>query len=186
MRIRTSIGMVFSKLGIPANVWTFLIILPGLASLYFLTKSSFIPAAFSFLLAMIIDVIDGAVARVTTKVTSKGSYLDHIISSYLEVFVLVGLLFSGLPDLGIPASSWIVLALFGFIGMEYSSILAKEKGLLERDWMHFIIKPTSMLLLFLIMIAAAFSQVFASTLLATTATISLIAMLNRQIKAVVQ
>lgn len=186
MNFKTRVGMLFSKLRIPANVWTILILAPGVLSFYFLFSKDFLLAGIFFLGAVVIDVIDGAVAHVTTKITNKGAFLDSIVSSYLEAFVLFGLVFAGLPDLFIPVSIWIMLALFSFLGMEFSSLLAKHKGLLEKDWAHLVIKPTRMSLLLIIVFSAYFNQIFAVSLIVTASIISLIAMLNRQVKALRQ
>ena len=183
MNARASIGMAFSKLRIPANAWTALILIPGVLSLYFLVSKDFLLAGICFLGALVIDVIDGSVAYVTTKVTNKGAFLDSVVTAYLEAFMLFGLVLAGLPDLILPASAWVLLALFGFMGMEYSSALAKQKGLIEKDWIHLVIKPTRMSLLLVIVFSAQFDAVFAVSLLATASIISLLAMLNRQLKA---
>lgn len=183
MSYKTSIGMVFSKLRIPANVWTLLILIPGLLSFYFIIEKEFIFAGAFFLVAMVVDVIDGAVAHVTTKVTGKGSFLDVIVTSYIEAFILFGLALASLPNLVIPASVWAMTALFGFLGMEYSSLLAKQKGLIEKDWLHLVVKPTRLGLLAIIVFSAAYDTVFAVSLLSVVAGISVIAMLNRQVKA---
>ncbi|MCD4740530.1 hypothetical protein K8R43_05065 [archaeon] len=186
MNARTRIGMLFSKLRIPADAWTVLILLPGVISLYFLASGNFLLAGVFFLGALLFDVIDGAVAHVTTKVTRKGVFLDGIVSSYLEVLALIGLALSGLPEVFAPASTWVALAVFGFLGMEYSSILAKHNGLIEQDWMHLVIKPTRTSLLLIIIFSAHFNQLFAVSLLIAASVISVLVMLNRQFKALTQ
>jgi len=85
-----------------------------------------------FLLATILDFIDGAVARFLQKATKRGAYLDTISDRYVEGIILLGFLF--LPLKGVfflPAEVWIFLALFGSFLTTYSKAAAKEKGLIE-------------------------------------------------------
>lgn len=183
---RTKLGLLFSKLRIPANAWTVLIIIPGILSLYFLLNNQFIYAGIAFLVAIVIDIIDGAVAEVTTKITPKGAFLDETVTMYLETFVLFGLFCTKLPDFFLPARMWAFLALLGFLGMEYASKAAKFRGLIEKDRVHLVIKPTRIGLLLVIVFLAGYDTKLSVALLAVTAIISLIAMVNRQIKALVQ
>ena len=186
MGIRIKVGMLFSRLRIPANVWTLLIVLPALATFYFLFNNQFLYAGISFLIAVLFDVVDGAVAEVTTKVTPKGAFLDETVTMYLEAFALLGLFSAQLPAVILPANAWAFLALLGFLGMEYSSKAAKARGLIERDRAHLVVKPTRIGLVLAVLFSAVYSKEFAVALLAVTAVIALIAMLNRQVKALAQ
>ncbi|MFH1237686.1 MAG: CDP-alcohol phosphatidyltransferase family protein [Candidatus Aenigmatarchaeota archaeon] len=127
------IGMVFSKVGLSPNQWTLLVILPTLASLYFIVDKQFLVAACFLIVAAFIDMIDGAVARVMGKTTKLGAYLDTIMDRYVEAIILVGLLFVGLPDFYLPSTVWIFLFLLGSMMTTYAKAAAKEKELTDKE-----------------------------------------------------
>lgn len=181
--MRAKIGIALSRLGIPANAWTAMILVPAFASLALLLAQQFVLAAVLFALAMVIDAVDGAVAHASRVVTPQGAFLDSAVASYAEAFALFGLMAAGLPALVVPAWAWASLLLFSSLSMEYFSALAKLKGLLESDWLHLYTKPTRMALLVIAMLGAAYAPGLATSLLAVTAVISLVAVFNRQAKA---
>jgi phosphatidylglycerophosphate synthase len=181
--VRTRIGIALSKLRVPANVWTVFILIPAFASLGFLMQNQFLPAAVMFAVAMLIDSIDGAIARVSRKVSHEGVFIDGVVATYVEAFALFGLMAAGLPSLIIPAWSWAAILLFASISMEYFSSLAKLNNLLKEDWAHFYTKPARMGILLIAILAANWLPAFATSLIAAGALLSVVAMFNRQAKA---
>jgi phosphatidylglycerophosphate synthase len=127
--VSEKIGKAFSRSGISPDEWTFLSLIPAFAAFYFLAKSAFLPAAVSLLAAGFLDMVDGAVARVTGKAGRKGAYLDTVTDRYVEGIIIFGLLFPPLPGLIIPAHGWAFLYLFGSLMTTYSKSAAAEKGL---------------------------------------------------------
>lgn len=130
------VGMLFSRLGIPPNAWTLLSIIPALAAFYFLlagTSRNFLLAAFFFMLAAFLDIIDGGVARVTGRVTKFGAYLDTIVDRVVEAAIAFGLLLAGLPAFVLPAYAWVFLYFCGSTLTTYAKSAAKEKGLVEAE-----------------------------------------------------
>jgi len=127
------IGMVFSKFGLSPNHWTLLVVLPTLASLYFIIDKQFLVAAGFLIAAAFIDLIDGSVARVMGKTTKLGAYLDTIMDRYVEAIILTGLLFVNLPDFYLPSEVWIFLFLLGSMMTTYAKAAAKEKELSDKE-----------------------------------------------------
>jgi phosphatidylglycerophosphate synthase len=71
---------------------------------------------FYFLAAGVIDAIDGAVARVTSRVSAMGAFLDGVIDRYVEFLLYFGLLFylmAEAPEFIFPSYVWITLLVFG-------------------------------------------------------------------------
>ncbi len=60
------IGIAFAKLRLSPNQWTVLALVPVLAAFYMLAREQFLWAALFFIVAGFIDMIDGAVARVSS------------------------------------------------------------------------------------------------------------------------
>ena len=90
------LGMTFKFLR--PNTWTFLSIIFILISVYFIVKSNFLAAAVFLIISGFFDIVDGAVARITAKITKFGAYMDTVIDRYVEVIVIFGILFVGLPE----------------------------------------------------------------------------------------
>lgn len=110
------VGISFSKLGLSANAWTLISIIPALAGFIALVYGQLIPGALFFILSGFIDVIDGAVARVTGTASAKGAFLDGIIDRYVELMLYLGLLAyctAFVPEIIIPHAFWFALLIFG-------------------------------------------------------------------------
>lgn len=87
------IGYVFMRLGISANAWTILSLLPALAGFWMLYTHKLALALVLFAASAFMDVIDGAVARVTKSVSNLGAFLDGVIDRYVEFLLYLGLMF---------------------------------------------------------------------------------------------
>jgi archaetidylinositol phosphate synthase len=132
IKIEKIIGKIFSQFLSP-NQYTLISLFFVFVSFYFLIKENLILALIFFLLAALLDIIDGAVARFTKKTTKKGAYLDTIFDRYIEGIILLGFLFLPLADFLLPAKIWIFLALFGSLMTTYSKAAAKEKELVSKE-----------------------------------------------------
>ncbi|MBI4176221.1 MAG: CDP-alcohol phosphatidyltransferase family protein [Candidatus Aenigmarchaeota archaeon] len=134
--VSVKIGIVFSRVGLSPNQWTLVSIIPALIALYLLVQQNFLAAAFFFLVSAFLDMVDGAVARVVGRVSNLGAYLDTVVDRYVEFFIILGLLFAGLPAAPIPFTgvtfpigALILLYLFGGMATTYVKAAAKEKDL---------------------------------------------------------
>jgi phosphatidylglycerophosphate synthase len=151
-------GLIFGKLPFTPNQWTLSSLIPALLCFYFLLKGNFLLAAFFFAVTALIDLIDGAVARVQGKTTKKGAYLDTIVDRFAEFLVLFGLFFVSLPVFYLSSQIWILFILFGSMMTTYSKAAAKEKLLLESELKGGLLeRPERLLLLFLTLLSGIFS-----------------------------
>ena len=132
-KLSIKIGIKFSRLGISPNTWTLLAIIPAILSSYLIINQYFISAALMLLVAAFLDVIDGAVARVTGRVTKLGAYIDCITDRYVEFIVILSLLFISLPFFLVQSYVWIVLIVFGAMMTTYVKAAAKEKELVDKE-----------------------------------------------------
>ena len=69
------------------------------------------------------DVLDGALARTYNKVTIFGGFLDSLLDRYSEVFVLIGIIVSGLCVV-----IWGLIAVVGSLLVSYSRARAEITG----------------------------------------------------------
>ncbi len=180
--LSAKIGKLFSKIPLTPNQWTLFSLVPVIIAVYFLTQHNFFLAGSLFILASFLDMVDGAVARVTGKESRFGAYLDTIVDRYVEAIIVFGLLFVGLPEFYIPVYAWIFLYLFGGMMTTYSKAAAKEKeiipegkelkgGILER--------AERLIILFVGIIAAVFNPIYLTYVIALLAILTNISALQR-------
>ena len=107
----------FSALGLGPNHWTMLSLVP--ASVGFLALASHRLAAGLVLFAAsgFIDMVDGAVARVTNSSTASGAFIDGVMDRYVELLLCLGLTLYLGPEayLLLPIPFWMVLMIFGSV-----------------------------------------------------------------------
>ncbi|MFC2154811.1 CDP-alcohol phosphatidyltransferase family protein [Candidatus Altiarchaeota archaeon] len=113
--VSVKVGIVFSTLGISPNTWTVLALAPAILGFISLYQSNLPLALVLFVLSGFLDIIDGAVARVTKSVSNLGAFLDGIIDRYVEILMYLGLWFflQGTPEFVLPTSIWVMLLIFG-------------------------------------------------------------------------
>jgi len=132
-KIEEEIGRIFSKLGPSPNQYTLNSIVFGIFCFVSLIFRNFILALIFFLVSAILDLVDGAVARYSGKVTKAGAYLDTISDRFVEGLIFLGLLSLPLPKFIIEAKYWIFLAFFGSLMTTYAKAAAKEKELVSQE-----------------------------------------------------
>ena len=131
--LEKKIGALFSSLSFTPNHYTLTAILFALGSFYFLIKQKLILAIIFFLVAGLLDLVDGAVARYGGMESKVGAYLDTIVDRYVEGILLTGMLFLPLPGIFLPAKIWIALIIIGSLMTSYSKAAAKEKELTNQE-----------------------------------------------------
>lgn len=179
-KLSVKAGIIFAKLGIPPNAWTLLTIIPALVAFWMLANEQFLYAAAWFIIAAFIDMIDGAVARVTGRATRFGAYLDTMMDRYVEGIIIFGLLFASLPGFFIPAYAWIFLCFFGSFMTIYAKSAAKEKELVEKELTGGLLERTEQLIiLFIGILLAAYKPLYLTYVIAILAVLSNITALQR-------
>lgn len=178
--ISEAAGKIFAPLGLTPNQWTILALIPALLAAYFISQKEFILGALLFVVAGLIDVIDGAVARATGEVTKKGAYLDTIFDRYVEFIIILPLLFVGLPSYILPANVWLFLYLFGAMMTTYSKAAAKEKEITKEELRGGLLERAERLILLTIgLFAAAISINYLLFVIVVLAVLSNVSALQR-------
>ncbi|MDD5112024.1 MAG: CDP-alcohol phosphatidyltransferase family protein [Candidatus Altiarchaeota archaeon] len=128
-QLNIRLGMLFSRLGIPPNVWTLLSVAPALAGFIFLYKGDLLGGLVCFALSDILDAIDGAVARVTNSASNLGAFLDGVAERYMEILLYGGLFFymKDLPSIIFPNALAVFLLAFGALMIAYVKAYADHK-----------------------------------------------------------
>jgi len=126
---RKTIGEVFSKLGLSPNQWTALSLVVAVIAAFFIASSQFVLGAVLIIVSGFIDLIDGAVARHTGRVTKGGAYIDTVADRYAEFLYIIPLTFIAMPAVFLPFRTWLMAYLAGSMITTYAKSAAKEKEL---------------------------------------------------------
>ena len=95
------IGKAFASTGLSPNFWTLIGLVFALASalVYGLgLEFGLIIGGILLLVSGFFDMVDGQVARITGKISQKGSYLDSMFDKIAEVTIFLGLLVGGYAE----------------------------------------------------------------------------------------
>ena len=129
-----AVGRAFARVMPYPNAWTVV----G-ALLAFLSGASFYYrllylGGFFILASGAMDVIDGAVARATGKVSAKGGFLDSNLDRLAEVFIYAGIVGSAMvnPLISLLALSFSLLVSYSRAKAEGLAIKAEGVGVGER------------------------------------------------------
>jgi archaetidylinositol phosphate synthase len=95
------IGKIFASTGLSPNFWTVIGLVFALASsvVYGLgIEHGLIFGGLLLLVSGFFDMVDGQVARVTGKMSQKGSYLDSMFDKIAEVAIFLGIMVGGYAE----------------------------------------------------------------------------------------
>jgi archaetidylinositol phosphate synthase len=179
-----NMGGFFSKIPLSPNQWTVLSLLLAFIVFYLLATENFLAAFVLFIFAMSIDMIDGAVARKTKKVTKFGGYLDSVIDRLIEFVIITGLFLVGYPGLLFSSGLWLMLLMLGSFMSTYTRAAAFEKQV-HKDLKGGMLEHTDRLVFFAaIILMSHFSLVYASYMITAMAILSNLSALQRFLKVV--
>lgn len=95
------IGKNFARTGISPNAWTVIGLAFAFASaiIYGINiEFALIIAGILLLISGFFDIVDGQVARVTKKTSTKGAFLDSVFDKIAEVAIFLGILIGGFAE----------------------------------------------------------------------------------------
>jgi len=133
-------GILFSKIGLTPNQWTVISLLPAILGFVALVYNELLLSVGLFILSGLLDVVDGAVARVTGAVSNLGAFLDGIIDRYVELLMYMGVfvyLSNNLfYEILIPHQYWIALLIFGALMPTFVRSYADHRGVVTEPEDH--------------------------------------------------
>jgi phosphatidylglycerophosphate synthase len=125
----------FSAFGLHPIAWSIISIPFAAAGLLVMVRGNLAAGLIFFVLSGAIDMVDGAVARTTGTATAIGAYLDGIFDRYVEIMLMLGLLFI-LGDrliLSISATAWLMVMLFGSLMTSFVRAYADHRKLIKDE-----------------------------------------------------
>lgn len=120
-----SLGSLFARAGLSPTAWTFVGLFFALLSAASFARGGRgqIAGGFLILVSGFFDVIDGAVARVTGKVSKRGGFLDSTLDRLGEVAIYFGILLGGYST-----GAWVLLAAAFSLLVSYTRAKAESLG----------------------------------------------------------
>jgi phosphatidylglycerophosphate synthase len=73
-----------------------------------------------------LDMVDGALARVTGTASKRGDFLDHIIDRYADVFLICGITFGGFIPVEWGMVSVVGVLLVSYVGTQAQAVSRKR------------------------------------------------------------
>ena len=128
--IETPVTKLLVRLGVSPNLVTIMGLVAAGASAYLLSTGHLWPGGAVLLASGMFDMMDGALARATGRVSSFGALLDSVVDRMSEAVVLLGLLIFYLqssPTYSTEGPVLVYLALVGSIMVSY--LRARAEGL---------------------------------------------------------
>ncbi|MFB3766343.1 MAG: CDP-alcohol phosphatidyltransferase family protein [Methanotrichaceae archaeon] len=169
----------FASLGLGPNAWTALSIIPALAGFTALVYHSLAIGLLFFVISGFIDMIDGAVARATNSVSSKGAFIDGVLDRYVELLLILGLMIylGRISFLSVPSEAWMVLLLFGAVMTSFVRAYADHRGIVKnpeelKRMGGFLERAERLLLLYIAMIIGLFNFNWMMAIIAITAALA--------------
>jgi archaetidylinositol phosphate synthase len=143
--ITTLIGNNFGSLGLSPTFWSMIAFAFGILSSIFFGLSNFLSeqgivfpsqifASIMLLISGFFDIVDGSVARVSKRSTSRGAFLDSNFDKISEALIFIGIAIGGLssPILAMIALSTSILVSYIRARAESLGIELKGVGIGER------------------------------------------------------
>jgi len=91
-KILIPVARRLNSLGFTPNSLTILGFIASGAAGFQFAKSNLPLALLFMLIASVLDVMDGAVARASNNISKLGAYLDSLLDRYADAFILIGLM----------------------------------------------------------------------------------------------
>lgn len=143
--VTTLIGNNFGSLGLSPTFWSMIAFAFAILSSIFFGLSNFLSeqgivfpsqiiASIMLLLSGFFDIVDGSVARVSKRATSRGAFLDSNFDKISEALIFIGIAIGGLssPILAMIALSTSILVSYIRARAESLGIELKGVGIGER------------------------------------------------------
>ncbi len=122
---------VFARLRLHPNVLSMMALVLAVLGFVFLWGHHLLLGFLFFLSSGFMDMVDGAVARATGQVSTKGAFLDGVLDRYVEALLILGLMAYLGPDARflVPIDFWIALLIFGAVMTTFVRAYADHRGL---------------------------------------------------------
>lgn len=145
---RDAIALRLARLDLHPNFLTLFGLLVNLGAAILVSWGYFFYAGFALFFAGAFDILDGAVARMTRRVTKFGAFFDSVVDRYSDLVVLIGIMIYYARET--PAHSTLYVALAGIAltgSVLVSYTRARAESLIAECKVGFLERPERLVLL---------------------------------------
>ncbi len=172
------VARLLARLGLTPNAVTLLGLLLSGATAYLIFSERLLAAGLLLIVSALFDHLDGALARLSGRVTAFGAFLDSVVDRLTEAIVLFGVL---LLALGQDST---ILAILAFLSLVFSMMVsyarARAEGLGVGGEVGIMTRPERVVLMAAGLIVGELALTIA---LGIIAALSLVTMLHRTVHA---
>lgn len=129
--ISEQLGCLFAKLPLRPNFYTWMTLPVGALGLYAFINQHILAGILCFILAGVLDLIDGAVARDTQNTSPLGAFLDGSFDRFIDFFLIFSYLWLPIHTPLFALDKWVMLALFFAIMPSFEVAYANHRGALD-------------------------------------------------------
>ncbi len=133
------VGRILAKTGITPNMITGLTLLVAMVSCYLFAMGGLLLGLAVMILTVVMDMLDGAVARASNLISKFGATLDHTLDRYAEYLFMLGLMLGPIASTSVswwpyaPGDTfipwfWGLFALFGMVMASFTRAKAESVG----------------------------------------------------------
>ena len=97
MRYIEPVAALFSRAGFSANQVSFLALASGILCAFLFSFRMFLAGSIALAISVLLDLVDGSVARQTSTQSRFGAVFDWIVDKYVDALVILGIGLSGIP-----------------------------------------------------------------------------------------
>jgi archaetidylinositol phosphate synthase len=183
-KISAQIGVTFSRLPLAPNVYTWLSIIPAILGFFAIVYGYVFSGVLLFILSGILDLIDGAVARQTGKVSKYGAFLDGSLDRIVDFLVIFSYLWLPIevPAWGLDLGGWLIIAVYFAILPSFEVAYANHRQAVddphERIIWRILNRGEMYVLMLLIPVLSIFNSVWAGYILVVLVVLSVITTLQ--------
>ena len=172
------VARLLARLGLTPNAVTLLGLLLSGATAYLIFSERLLAAGLLLIVSALFDHLDGALARLSGRVTAFGAFLDSVVDRLTEAIVLFGVLLLALGQ------NNTILAILAFLALVFSMMVsytrARAEGLGVPGEVGIMTRPERVVLMAVGLIVGELALTIA---LGIIAALSLITMLHRTVHA---
>ncbi|MBI3949827.1 MAG: CDP-alcohol phosphatidyltransferase family protein [Acidobacteria bacterium] len=147
-RARDSIVLELARLNLNPNSLTLFGLLVNLVAAFLIGFGYFFYAGFVLFFAGAFDILDGAVARRTQRVTKFGAFFDSVLDRYSDLVVFIGIMIFYARDTAHHNTLYVALTGIALIGSVMTSYTrARAESLIAECKVGFLERPERVVLL---------------------------------------
>jgi archaetidylinositol phosphate synthase len=110
--ISRKLGAVFARLPFPPDCYTWLTVPVALIGLLCIMFNLIWAGVIFYLIAGIMDLVDGALARHLNRTTKRGAFLDGSLDRFIDFIVIFSYFWLSIETPWLPLGQWLCLAIF--------------------------------------------------------------------------